>query len=265
MYLEEVKDQEQNGSHENPSKSEANKGLGSSKPTAAEESGATRMDQTKGLQSKQEKSTTRNASTADQLSNSTMSTSAMGGSLQVQTGFNLIGSSEIEGMVQRSPKKPRSYDMQSSPSSILSMDMEMKQGGTSREINIKFGSERQAKDGYPLITGVMNNSGGYGGYPNIGDIGRFTPEQLAPRFHGNGVSLTLGLPHCENLSLSGSQQSFLSNPNVQLGRRLEMGNAEPDFCGINAAQPSHSNTAYDSINIQDRKRFAAQLLPDFVA
>ncbi|CBI24428.3 unnamed protein product, partial [Vitis vinifera] len=167
-----------------------------------------------------EKSTTQNASPAE-LSNSTMSTSPMGGSLQVQAGFNLIGSSEIEGMVQRSPKKPRSYDIQSSPSSILSMDMEMK----------------------PAI----NNGGGFGAYSPIGDIGRFNPEQLAPRFHGNSVSLTLGLPHCENLSL------------------LEMGNGEPDYCGINAAQPSHSNAAYDSINIQNRKRFAAQLLPDFVA
>lgn len=263
MYLEEIKDQEHNGSQDNASKSEANKELGS-KSTAAQESGATRVDQTNDFQSKQEKSTTQNASPAE-LSNSTMSTSPMGGSLQVQAGFNLIGSSEIEGMVQRSPKKPRSYDIQSSPSSILSMDMEMKPGGTSREISMKFGSERQAKDGYPLITGAINNGGGFGAYTPIGDIGRFNPEQLAPRFHGNSVSLTLGLPHCENLSLSGSQQSYLSNPNVQLGRRLEMGNGEPDYCGINAAQPSHSNAAYDSINIQNRKRFAAQLLPDFVA
>ncbi|PPR81543.1 hypothetical protein GOBAR_AA39171 [Gossypium barbadense] len=96
----------------------------------------------------------------------------------------------------------------------------------------------------------------------MGDIGRFDPNQLTQRFHGNSVSLTLGLPHCENLSLSGNHQSLLSNQNIQLGRRLELGQSEVDFCGINnTQQASHSST----FEMQNRKRFAAQLLPDFVA
>jgi hypothetical protein len=91
---------------------------------------------------------------------------------------------------------------------------------------------------------------------------------VAPRFSGNSVSLSLGLPHCENLSLSGTQQNYLSNQNInQLGgRRLEIGSGtEPDFSGINTSQNSHSSTGFESIEMQNRKRFPAQLLPDFVA
>ncbi|RVW31742.1 BEL1-like homeodomain protein 1 [Vitis vinifera] len=187
MYLEEIKDQEHNGSQDNTSKSEANKELGS-KSTAAQESGATRVDQTNDFQSKQEKSTTQNASPAE-LSNSTMSTSPMGGSLQVQAGFNLIGSSEIEGMVQRSPKNQEAMTFRVHPVAFSQWTW----NETRKPTKLPIQSKRS------------------------------------------------------------------------VGRRLEMGNGEPDYCGINAAQPSHSNAAYDSINIQNRKRFAAQLLPDFVA
>ena len=144
------------------------------------------------------------------------------------------------------------------------MDMDIKQGET-REINIKFGDERLSKDSYSLLTGTANHGGGFGAYSTMGEIGRFDPEQLTPRFHGNSVSLTLGLPHCDNLSLSGNQQNFLSNQNIQLGRRLELGASESDFCGINTQQASHSSTGYENIEMQNRKRFAAQLLPDFVA
>ena len=110
----------------------------------------------------------------------------------------------------------------------------------------------------------MNFIQGFGQYP-IGDIGRFDTEQFAPRFSGNGVSLTLGLPHCENLSLSATHQTFLPNQNIQLGRRVEIGGEASEFGAINTPTP-HSSAAYESINIhQNRKRFAAQLLPDFVA
>ena len=124
--------------------------------------------------------------------------------------------------------------------------------------------------------------GGFGAFPNMEDIGRFhhhhhhvTDQQsLAPRFHGNGVSLTLGLPHStennNNLSLSGTthQHGFLSQ-NMHLGMRSTTNNANNEFCGaINTTPPSnsHSGTSYESIDIiQNRKRFAAQLLRDFVA
>ncbi|KAL4335883.1 hypothetical protein GQ457_07G042880 [Hibiscus cannabinus] len=80
-------------------------------------------------------------------------------------------------------------------------------------------------------------------------------QQLPPGFNGNGgVSLTLGLPHCEN------RQNFVSDHDMnQLGRRLGLGGSESDMYGINTQQPA------SDIEMQNRKRFAAPLLPDFVA
>ncbi|KAJ0954071.1 hypothetical protein HanRHA438_Chr00c29g0854701 [Helianthus annuus] len=104
---------------------------------------------------------------------------------------------------------------------------------------------------------------GLGGYP-VGEIGRFTANQFQQQFSGNGVSLTLGLPDCENLSMSGTHQSFLSNQNIQLRRGAELGE-EHDYTAMNPPSSSHTAALYESMNIQNRKRFAAQPLPDFVA
>ncbi|OMO96273.1 hypothetical protein CCACVL1_05024 [Corchorus capsularis] len=278
MYLEEVKEQERNGSEE---KSEPKDHSGSASSSAQESASLNKMDhQVKSQSSRPNKSINQIniTSPTDQFSNSTISTSPnMRGTslLMPPTAFNLIGSSDLIDVnaAQRSPKKPRGNILQdmhnNSHSSILSMDMDMKQGETRPEINIKFGDERMSsKDSYSLLTGTANHGdggGGFGGYSTMGEIGRFDPEQLTPRFHGNSVSLTLGLPHCDNLSLSGNQQNFLSNQNIQLGKRLELGPSESDFCGINTQQASHSSTGYDSIELHNRKRFAAPLLPDFVA
>lgn len=267
MYLEEVKEQkERNGSEEiNIANKNEQKKSGSSSTAQQDQSMSAKMDQVIKTQSKPaefSKSMNQIITSPTEFSNSTISTSPMGSASFLQphnTAFNLIGSSS-DHLAQRSPKKPRSSTINelriNSPSNILSMDMEMKQGDQTREFNINFGG------------------GGFGTYSSMGEIGRFVdvdPEQLTPRFHGNSaVSLTLGLPHCENLSsLSGNQQNLLSNQNInQLGRRLELGPSESDFCGINTTQQtSHSGTAgYDNnIEMQNRKRFAAQLLPDFVA
>lgn len=178
--------------------------------------------------------------------------------IEAHSGFNLVGLSDM----QRSPKQPRSSEMQNSPNIIISMDMDMKPRD---EEASEFVKERHGKDGYSFISDTYS----------VGEFGRFSiPEEMsAPRFQGNnGVSLTLGLPHCENnlsVSAAHAQQSFLSPPqSIQMGRRrssLEMGTGDTDFCVINAPQASHSNTGYGNINdIQSRKRFA-QLLPDFVA
>lgn len=133
---------------------------------------------------------------------------------------------------------------------------------------------RFVKDGYnnnPLLS----EESGYGGF-SMQDIGRFNvsnvseQHSLAPRFHGNGVSLTLGLPHhSDNLSLSATQHGFLSPHNIHLGTS----NAT-ELCAINAAAAtggppppsSHSGagTGYENIDIQNRKSFATQLLQDFV-
>lgn len=188
-----------------------------------------------------------------------------------QSRFTLMGRpSEMEVMAQGSPKKPRSIDVLHSPSSsVPSMEMDVKPGeqpNPHHHISMKFGSERQSRDGYPLMAGPTNFIGGFESYP-MGEIGRFEAEQFTPRFSGNGVSLTLGLPHCENLSLSGAahHQNFIPNHNIQLGRRVEMGE-HSDFGTITTTTPhSHSTAAaaYDNMNnIQNGKRFVAQLLPD---
>lgn len=181
----------------------------------------------------------------------------------------------------RSPKKQRS--MQSSPSSILSMDMEMKPPDHHQN---KYGPQDHRQSLSPMIIAGNHDhhhhhhQGFSNPYIVNNDMmGRFNPDHLltAHQYHGNnnGVSLTLGLPHCENhqsLTLSGNphQQNFIPNQDMQLGRRLDIGGGEDqgEFCGISMGmgQPSHPSNGYESIDIQSRKRFAAhQLLHDFVA
>ncbi|MBA0639795.1 hypothetical protein Goklo_022806, partial [Gossypium klotzschianum] len=191
MYLEEMKEHERKGGEENINKSEQ------------KESGST---SSKSNAQQQEM----NASPTHQISNSTISTSPMEGSLMPpQTSFNLIGSSELDngvGVAQRASKKSRNVndELQNSP-------MEMKPGETwETNINmIKLGDEeRLLKHSFSYLSGTT--------YTSMGEIGRFNEEQqLPPKFHGNSVSLTLGLPHCENLSLSRNPQNFLSNHNIQ--------------------------------------------------
>ncbi|KAJ4972323.1 hypothetical protein NE237_005422 [Protea cynaroides] len=262
MYTEEIKEQEQTGgSEDKTNKSELNEESGS-KSTAPQENSPVRADHNKNLKSNQDHPDNPKAVPA---TISSPSTSAMGGNIQAQGGFSLIG----EGLMQGSPKKSRTINLQNSqgsfPSMDMDMDMDMKPGETNRDFCAKFGNERQSRDGYSLLTGATSHGGRFDAY-SIGELGRFDPEQFPPRFSGNGVSLSLGLPHCENLSLSGTQQSYLSNQNIQLGRRLDqMGTGEPnDFCGI-SPPTSHSTATYENINLQNRKRFVAQLLPDYVA
>ncbi|KAJ4978276.1 hypothetical protein NE237_009056 [Protea cynaroides] len=254
MYMEELKEHEQNGgSEEKTSKSELNEESGS-KSTVPQENSPVRADHNKNLKSIEDNPANPGASTAAISSPSTLT---MAGNFHSHGGFG-------GGLMQGSPKKSMITNLQNSTSSFSSMDMDMKPGDNNRDFCAKFGDERQSRDGYSLITGATSHGGGFGGY-SIGELGRFDPEQYPPRFSGNGVSLTLGLPHCENLSLSGTQQTYIPNQNIQLGRRVEMGTGEPnDFCGI-SSPTSHSTAAYENINLQNRKRFAAQLLPDFVA
>ncbi|KAI9072587.1 hypothetical protein K1719_045474 [Acacia pycnantha] len=240
MYMEEMKEQEGNNNNEEVRSSTKD----NSQP---QDPGGLRFDhhQMKGLQSNPDQSFNNQTSTPTDISNP---------SSIYLTGFPVGSSSHhhLDMQIRKSPKKPRSSEvMNNSPSSILSVDMEMKPGDTDRsEGNAKsFGMERHSL--------ISNNGGGYGGF-TIQDMGRYNvADQLAPRFHGNGVSLTLGLPHnsTENLPRHG----FLSH-------NMNLANDGTDFCAINAPPPSHSNGSYDNIeHIQNRKRLAAQLLPDFVA
>jgi hypothetical protein len=256
MYMEEIKEQEQNGSEDKTSKSEHNEDAASR--SVLQEKGSVNGNLTRSF-----KSLDNSPDAPSAISIPTSSTSPVGGNLRNQSGFSFMGSSELDGITQGSPKKPRSHDLIQSPTSVPSINMDIKPGEANNEqVSMKFGDERQSRDGYSFMGGQTNFIGGFGQYP-MGEIGRFDGEQFTPRFSGNGVSLTLGLPHCENLSLSGTHQTFLPNQNIQLGRRVEIG--EPNEYGALNTSTPHSSTAYESIDIQNRKRFIAQLLPDFVA
>lgn len=262
MYLEEVKEHEQNGSSEKMSKSNEDSASKSTAPQDTENNQTTST-----FNSKQENSTNHNnIAGPPSMSISTPSTSPTN-MVRNPSGFSLIGSSELDGITQGSPKKPRSTEFMQSPnSSVPCMNMDHKaQEVNNEQVSMKFGDERQGRDGYSFMGGQTNFIGSFGQYP-IGEIGRFDADQFTPRFSGNGVSLTLGLPHCENLSLSGAHhhQNFLPNQNIQLGRRVDIGEANDQFGTINTSAP-HSSAAFENIDIQNRKRFVAQLLPDFVA
>ncbi|KAL5545708.1 hypothetical protein UlMin_005395 [Ulmus minor] len=266
MYLEEIKEQEHNGSGEKMSKSNDESESKSAAPK--EKSPVATKNQTASFSSKQDNSGNQFGSPA--ISMSTPSTSPTGGNTgNHHTGFSFIGSSELDGITQGSPKKPRNNnnnnEMLQSPTSVPSINMDVKPGRlTNDQISIKFGEEeRQNRDEYSFMGSQTNFIAGFGQYP-IGEIGRFDADQFAPRFSGNGVSLTLGLPHCENLSLSGTHQGFVPNQNIQLGRRVDHIGDTNEFGALNN-QTQHSSAAFESINIQNPKRFAAQLLPDYVS
>ncbi|KAH6762136.1 hypothetical protein C2S52_019569 [Perilla frutescens var. hirtella] len=164
-------------------------------------------------------------------------------------GFNLIGSSsEMDSIAQASPKKLRMADMQLHTTTIPSINIDSKPADARDNVN--------GGGGFTLMGAPTNFIGGFGSYP-IGDLGRFGAEQFQPPYSGNAVSLTLGLPH----------QSFMPNQTVQLGRGggVEMGESNDFGGGINTQPNAHSPNVYDNITIQNRKPFAAQLLPDFVA
>lgn len=236
MYLEETKDQqEQNNVHDSKSKS---KKESSSSAAAQDSSSFTNLEKMKDLLSKP-------AKLSNQSPTST-TTTLVGGSIQSQA----------------SPKRPRSFEIPSSSptppstSTVLSMDV---QEGTRREA-------KDCNDYSSLLMAVTSSELGRSAY-QIGDhFERFQPadnhhqQQVAPRFYGNGVSLTLGLPHHrDNLTVSGTKQ-------VPLGKKLDTGMREAELCPINPPHSSQSSSAsYENMAIQNRKRFAGQLLPDFVA
>ncbi|XP_065857725.1 BEL1-like homeodomain protein 1 [Euphorbia lathyris] len=253
MYLEEIKEQERNGGLEDKTSSKSEQQQQQQRENSTSKSL---------MQDKVSSSSIDTSPNQNTISRS--STSPIGSNVRNHSGFSLIGSSQLEDLTHShshshsSPKRPRTNnDLIQSPTSVPSINIDVKpnENHTHDHMSIKFGNDRQTRDsGYSFMGGQTNFIGGFGQYP-IGEL-----EQFAPRYSGNGVSLTLGLPHCENIT----HQSFLPNQNIQLGgRRVEIG--EPnEFGAINASTP-HSSSAYESINIQNRKRFAAQLLPDFVA
>ncbi|XP_027367682.1 BEL1-like homeodomain protein 1 isoform X1 [Abrus precatorius] len=251
MYMEEMKEHEVNGSEDKSSKSSEDPAM----KTTPQERGPTSEIESKSFNSKQDVSKNQNTPI---ISASPPSTSPVGGNVRNQSAFSFIGSSELDGITQGSPKKPRNHEILHSPNRVPSINMDVKVNEANNEQLSMDG--RQNRDGYSFMGNQTNFIGGFGQYP-MEEIGRFDAEQFTPRFSGNGVSLTLGLPHCE--TLSGTHQTFLPSQNIQLGRGLDIG--EPNQFGALNNSNSHSSTAFESINMQNPKRFAAQLLPDFVA
>lgn len=215
MYLEEVKVQEQNKSDENKA----------SKSEQSEDNSSSKHD--KSVSPENSKRGFNHPPPPQMTVSTTVSTSPSTTRINFQNqnppGFTLINSSQMEGMTQFSPKKPRNNDRQ------------------------------QTSDvGFTLMGNPTDFMGSLGGYP-IGEIGRFTTEQFQPQYSGNGVSLTLGLPHCDTITMSGAPQNFLPTQNIQHQQSNEF---EP----MNQQSSSHSASMYETMNIQNQKRFA-----DFVA
>lgn len=160
-----------------------------------------------------------------------------------------LGNDQNHAAMQPEFKEARSDELLQPNTMTHSIGFDMKSEEMSnRELLMKFMDGRQSPgdQGFSLIAGNTSHGGNFEAYPVAG-IGRFDSEQFAPRFSGNGVSLTLGLPQCENFSLSGAQPSFLSSEGM-----ASFNNNNPSV--------AHPSTAYESIDIQSRKRFAARLL-----
>ncbi|KAI3823369.1 hypothetical protein L1987_04804 [Smallanthus sonchifolius] len=230
MYLEEVKEQEQDGKEDDKtSNNEENQENSSSKLDKR----LSPESSNRGFRAaKQENSFHPQLTPSSMAASTCVSTSPTATGIQFQnpSGFSLIGPLEMGGIAQFSPKKPRTNERHQPSQDV----------------------------GFTLTGGNPTDfMGGLGGYP-IGELGRFPADQFQQQFSGNGVSLTLGLPHCENLSISGNHQNFLPNQNIQLRE-------ENDYTAMNPPSSSHTAALYESMTIQNRKRFAAQPLPDFVA
>ncbi|CAL9770088.1 unnamed protein product [Musa acuminata subsp. burmannicoides] len=223
MYLEELKDQEQNNSEENASKSDAN-GSSTSKSNAQQEGSPTGTAPSESLKIDP---------------NQTLAA--------VQPSSFAHGQSpafhDKDAIEQPSFKKAKRHVN----SVAHSIGIEVKPDETNnQDILMKLidGRHRGGEQGYPLIPGNTSHGGSYGAYPIGGELGRFDAEQFAPRFSGNGVSLTLGLQHSESLPLSGAQPSFLSSESMQMGRRMEMNTEAGDYCSLNNnAAVAHSSNA----------------------
>ncbi|XP_038900648.1 BEL1-like homeodomain protein 1 [Benincasa hispida] len=238
MYLEEIKEQEQNGDSQ-----DMIRGSGDNHHHQNNNNNNSNNDP--------QYSKTENLMNNHPSHSSISSSSILGIGSTTTGGFNLVPPSSGNNILS-SPKKPRTTTAATTTSTA-----------TNNNSNAVHDHHR----------GSFGNSNTY----PVGEIGStFNSELLTPRFHANGVSLTLALPHNNNsdhLSLSANQPNYhhlSSNPNLHLGRssRLDITNhhhpGPPDFSDVNpAAPPPHS--AYDHVEMQTTKRFAAQLLPDFVA
>ncbi|XP_075509534.1 BEL1-like homeodomain protein 1 [Primulina tabacum] len=194
MYMEEIKEQEKNGSDDKSGKTEQNE-VSTSKSTAPQTKKPAILSQNQDLTSKIDNPINNTAAASIATSTALMSPPGF----KSNHSFLLIGSSSETGtFTQGSPKKPRNTDMLHSLGTLM---------------------------GAPT-----NFSAGFGSY-QIGELGTFVDDHIQAQFSGNGVSLTLGLPH--------SHQNFMPNQSIQLGRGNELGKPN-DFSSMNSTPNSYT-------------------------
>ena len=204
-------------------------------------------------------------------STSNQEKSPMGGGGADNYHMNPNHNGDLEGVtgMQGSPKRLRtSEETMMQP---INADF-----SSNEKLTMKILEERQglrSDGGYPF----MGNFGQY----QMDEMSRFEvavsdQELLAQRYSGNnnGVSLTLGLPHCDSLSSTHHQGFMQTHHGIPIGRRVKIGEADDYGAaalngGGGSAATVHSSAtaaaAYNGMNIQNQKRYVAQLLPDFVA
>ncbi|CAN1144097.1 BEL1-like homeodomain protein 1 [Linum perenne] len=259
MYTEEMKDQEHINGEKTSNRSDQNEDSSSQSVPFHDKNLSTSF-----RSSMDNNSPNQNVPSGISISNNNpAASSSTFPHIRNHSAFSITASSELEGITQGSPKKPRNNN---NIDHMLQPNHDQSNTNNDHHDLIKFVDEsqerQQGRDGYSFMGANTNFMGAFGQYP-IAEMGRFDPDQFTHRFSsGNGVNLSLGLPHCDNLNLSATHHSFLPNQSIQLGRRPDMG--EADEFGAIASSAPHSSTTYESINIQNRKGFAAQLLPDFV-
>ncbi|KAH9317070.1 hypothetical protein KI387_018839 [Taxus chinensis] len=273
MYMEEIKESDP----ERASDEKISKESGEKKDEAASKAGSA-GNVGNGNDQKLGKSTSTQDGGNDQKTSGALksdNTSNLMNGRNQSFGINGISDSQVfhevenDGIRQGQLKKPRNGTQESTSllSPNLSIDVDLKSEETnSGEFcdNNKFSDDRQNTEDYSLVHNAMvhpDNTGSFGSY-QFADLSRYGQDSY-PRFSGSGgVSLTLGLQHTDGLSLSGTQQSYIPGQSLAPGRRHDLGNDSSDYCNIETST-AHPGNAYE--NMQNRKRFAAQLMRDYVA
>ncbi|KAI5064889.1 hypothetical protein GOP47_0019584 [Adiantum capillus-veneris] len=173
---------------------------------------------------------------------------------------------EKEGMRQGAMKlRPASQDVPS----LLAAEYKTTKASMDCAIDVDNKVTRP-EDSYKEPYGVTTHSGfvqadqlnlaGYGSY-QLNGMNRYGHENFGNASYAanGGVSLTLGLQHCEGLTFSGGQQHYATQggtPHLLTNRREEDGSA--DYYNVN-------ENGYEVLGLQSRKPFPAHMLcHDFV-
>ncbi|GLJ45279.1 hypothetical protein SUGI_0952990 [Cryptomeria japonica] len=100
----------------------------------------------------------------------------------------------------------------------------------------------------------------------VGSVSTFDQDCFTTRFSkSSDVSLTLGLKHCDGLSLSETNHSYISSHVLLMEEQQDVGNNCEDYNHINKASVAHAANPHERMNLQNQKPFVSQSLHDFVA